>query len=269
MTRKRRSLVPIDGYKHPSASAWSAGCGCEKCKTLRRRKAKLCKIYGSSKVPAGPVIAKVEQLVSEGYSRQAIAAAAGISSRTIFQATLVKRRTVWRTTSDPILALTRADVVRNSTPVSLVPAVGAARRLQALMRMGWRMSDMAANATEYHLINKVRTAPYLRIQAANFLRIQEMYDRLSMKVGPSNQNRTKAARFGYAPPLAWDEDTIDDPDADPDLGGPALTRRMRLHMRGYTDKELARDNHVGIADIVDWRRRHGLAENQPREGKAS
>jgi hypothetical protein len=34
---------------------------------------------------------------------------------------------------------------------------------------------------------------------------------MSMLLGPSSQTRARAARLGYKPPLAWDDDTIDDP----------------------------------------------------------
>ena len=42
-------------------------------------------------------------------------------------------------------------------------------------------------------------------------RIADAYDELSMRQGPSVRNR----RLGYPPPLAWDDETIDDPRARP------------------------------------------------------
>ncbi len=49
--------------------------------------------------------------------------------------------------------------------------------------------------------------------------ISELYDRLSMTPGPSPQTRGWAKTLGYAPPLAWDEDTIDDPRSRPHGNG--------------------------------------------------
>lgn len=268
----KRSLTPILGYRHPSASAWQAGCGCEQCKAYRRRKAKLRKMYGSSKVDAKPVIQKVEQLAAEGYSRQAIATAAGISPRSLFQATLTARQTVWRRTHDALMDLTRADIIRNSTPTSMVPAVGASRRLQALMRMGWRMKDIAADSTEIHMINKVRTTdPGARIMVRNFLRIAAMYDRFAMEEGPCKINRTKAEKFGYAPPLGWDDSTIDDPNARPDTTGmPQVSRDhprhqqiLALHGQGLSDRKIAAAIGVTGDAVRYWRLRIGLTPNTP------
>jgi transposase-like protein len=50
--------------------------------------------------------------------------------------------------------------------------------------------------------------------------MQAAYDKLSMTVGTSNQVRVRARRSGYLPPLAWDDDTIDDPKARPAFATP-------------------------------------------------
>lgn len=39
--------------------------------------------------------------------------------------------------------------------------------------------------------------------------------------GPSQRTRARAVRVGLVPPLAWDDETLDDPDAAP-APGPAL-----------------------------------------------
>ncbi|WP_295694431.1 hypothetical protein, partial [Lapillicoccus sp.] len=60
--------------------------------------------------------------------------------------------------------------------------------------------------------------PRDRISARAWRQVRQVYDRLSMTPGPSPTARARAAARGYAPPLAWDDDTIDDPRALPDLG---------------------------------------------------
>ena len=45
--------------------------------------------------------------------------------------------------------------------------------------------------------------------------VRELYDELAMVTGPSQRARTLAAKHGWAPPLAWDDETIDDPAARP------------------------------------------------------
>jgi DNA-binding CsgD family transcriptional regulator len=211
----------------------------------------------------------VSQLVAEGFSRQAIAAAAGISARTIVASVLETRKQLGRRTSDAILGLTRADIARKTDPTSLLPAIGAARRLQALMRMGWRMSDLAADKTEYHLINKVRTAPDHRIKAQSWLRIAEMYAQREMTPGPHKGNATKGKRFDYAPPLAWDD--IDDPTATPNFDGDeANAGRLALYLTGLSDIQIAVEEKVSRDAIRVWRKRNGLEPNyKPRGRNAS
>jgi predicted DNA-binding protein (UPF0251 family) len=58
-------------------------------------------------------------------------------------------------------------------------------------------------------------------------RVARLYDLLSMRPGPSPIAKRRALAKGWAPPLAWDDDTIDDPRArariapapTPDLAG--------------------------------------------------
>jgi hypothetical protein len=42
-----------------------------------------------------------------------------------------------------------------------------------------------------------------------------------MRPGPSHRTRARARALGYAPPLAWDDDAIDDPSAQPCPGNHA------------------------------------------------
>jgi hypothetical protein len=96
-----------------------------------------------------------------------------------------------------------------------VPAVGTQRRLRALARMGWsgrhvcRLAGYSARSFHPHLM---RCTWLSRATAA---KIAAIYDQLSMREGPSTFARRHAERNGWPPPLAWDDDEIDDPDAQP------------------------------------------------------
>lgn len=59
--------------------------------------------------------------------------------------------------------------------------------------------------------------------------IAAMYDQLAMTPGPSTCTRNKAAKRGYAPPLAWDDGDLDNPDATP-ANGTDPGRRKRVHL---------------------------------------
>lgn len=109
------------------------------------------------------------------------------------------------------------DIVKAARrPRHMVDAIGTARRLRALVAIGYSQTDLARrlNVTvanvNYHIHN-VKA----RRQGEVADRIAALYDQLSMTPGPSAAAMRIASRNGWAPPLAWDENTIDDPTARP------------------------------------------------------
>ena len=108
-----------------------------------------------------------------------------------------------------------------------VPALGSKRRLQALMRLGWSSQRIAAEAGLPHrnhvwrLLHGQKGKPTVWVQRSTQQWVNEVYDRLSMQIptGPYVERTRKYAEAqGWAPPLAWDEGTIDDPTARPKIG---------------------------------------------------
>lgn len=105
-----------------------------------------------------------------------------------------------------------------------VPVVGSRRRLEALMALGWyseELSQMLGYSRAWlNVITRGDGPIYLR----NARKIADLYDRLSMQLPPEHKwrgrQRAMARRKGWAVPLAWDDDTIDDPAAKP-RGGSA------------------------------------------------
>lgn len=97
-----------------------------------------------------------------------------------------------------------------------VDATGTRRRIRALIRMGWRYKDMDSwlgyRSANTHNLNRSDTL-HVHLETAGA--VKRMYDELSMRIGPSVRNRAVAERWGWASPLAWDDDTIDDPAARP------------------------------------------------------
>lgn len=104
-----------------------------------------------------------------------------------------------------------------------IDATGTARRIRALSALGWRFVDIAERYGDisYQAIQKIALMDRPRVHRITADRIKAVYDDMSMTPGPSLQTRTRAARKGWCPPLAWDEDTIDDPTKRPRIGNPA------------------------------------------------
>lgn len=96
-----------------------------------------------------------------------------------------------------------------------VDSTGTVRRIRALMRLGWT----AAAIAEAGAVSSARAVQLLP-RRTKVLRetadgVAAAYDRLSMRVGPSGTTRRRAERAGWPPPLAWADESIDDPAAVP------------------------------------------------------
>jgi lambda repressor-like predicted transcriptional regulator len=106
----------------------------------------------------------------------------------------------------------------------LDPAAGTRRRLQALVFNGWSVRQLAARLG--------RTQPNLRLTLHRSERVRPdvaaavraLYDELWDQAPPERdrferRSVTMARRYarerGWVPPLAWDDDEIDDPAASP------------------------------------------------------
>lgn len=99
----------------------------------------------------------------------------------------------------------------------LIPSTGSIRRIQALYRLGWtsRHIGEAAGLSKDSVKN---TGEYRNITRDKAQKIDRAYRKLSMSVGPCRQTAGLAETRGYPPPLAWDDDEIDDPKALPKYG---------------------------------------------------
>jgi hypothetical protein len=104
-----------------------------------------------------------------------------------------------------------------------VPSVGLRRRVQALACLGWDMYAIARELDAYP--DKVRQwTLHPTVYRTTHEQLAAVYDRLSMRLPPTDtpeqkanvaKTRNRAARNGWLPPLAWDDETLDDPDARP------------------------------------------------------
>jgi hypothetical protein len=96
----------------------------------------------------------------------------------------------------------------------LIDATGTARRLRALMTIGWAKHHLADQLG----VSTVRVDTLLRqptVRRPTAARVVALYEHLSDTPGPSTIAAAKTRALGYPPPIAWDDDTIDDPDAVP------------------------------------------------------
>jgi len=188
-------------------------------------------LYGKpSYVNAGPARAHVQALQARGMGWKRIAAAAGINDSVMWKLIY----------GDPTRGMAPSKRVRPITAAAIlgvkldlaagakVDSVGTTRRIQALVATGWSQSKIAARLgilpSNFTALAHGRTG----VSAAHAKAVADLYEQLWNTAPPRTGQRDKiaysrsvryAALAGWVVPMAWDEDTIDNPDAAPDLAG--------------------------------------------------
>jgi hypothetical protein len=133
----------------------------------------------------------------------------------------------------------------------LVDGTGTRRRLQALARLGWGFTDVARElGVSGSAVSNWTRSP--RVRRSTVALVSALYDRWSLTIGPNRKSAGKARIQGWPPPLAWDDDEIDDPAASPVFApdrhvGPGPGRDMEREERVM---ELTRAG-VSAARIAD------------------
>lgn len=206
-------------------------CRCESCRSANseyNRNNKRRQAHAAANparqylVDAEPVRQHVHALQAAGMGWRSIAAQSGVGG------TVVKKL-VW---GDPSRGQApakrvRPDTARRLLAVSLVRAdharvssIGTQRRLQALVALGWSQSKLAGElgltpanfGTTIHHSGQVYESTARAVRA--------LYERLWCTPPPEATHRGKiaasraratAARYGWQLPMAWDDDTINDP----------------------------------------------------------
>lgn len=149
------------------------------------------------------------------------------------------------------------------TRKDIVDAIGTTRRLQALVAIGYNQEQLCEIVgTDRSSLSLLIRGKIPRIQIKTAQMVTEAYDRISMTPGTSHAARARAHRKGWVPPLAWDDDEIDDPTARPDIGKHhrvTYTERYReLRELGYNDLEIAKKFGVQARGLKRQLDRYGL-----------
>jgi hypothetical protein len=172
-------------------------------------------------VPTESVREHIAKLRALGWTWVQISEAAGVSTWVPHKAGTGRTRWMLKDRADAVLRVPLTPQVSHRG----VDSAGTRRRVQALAWMGWTTAEVARRAGT--TANTLRTLilPDRRVSFSLAHRVAEVYEQLSHLQGPSKGAAGKARQLNFAPPLAWDEDTIDAPTASPDLGVSAPRRR--------------------------------------------
>ena len=225
-----RGTCPTDHKHAESSSCYHLHrCGCAPCREAarlreqHRRKQIAYGRYDTGLVDLTPVREHIEKLRAYGIGWKRVAELAGLG-HTVVETIIYGHKTrgglnkrVKRETAEKILAVKA--IPENLRPGALVPAIGAQRRVQALVCNGWSLSQVAKRIgmepTNFQLIMKRG-----EVQRKTHDLIRDLYEQLWATeppvVKPSDRQniarmRNLARAKGWLPPLAWD-----DPDTDPE-----------------------------------------------------
>lgn len=208
-------------------------CRCDDCREanrLHQHQLSRAHLYGrfDKYVPGDQVRAHVATLRAAGMGRRQIAQVAGVAESTLTsllygRVTPTGRRPPTARVRKEIAAAIMSVETPTLAPTAVIAAAGTHRRLQALVARGWSLNRLAkrlgwTRANLGQLLD--RDAVIARTRAAVAALYEELWDLEPDAPTPAlRRGVTRAKRMaqdrGWLPPMAWDDDTIDDPTARP------------------------------------------------------
>lgn len=184
-------------------------------------------------VDAEPAREHLRQLSAQGMGWKRAARAADVATGTVYAILWGKlpnspghpehrppRRRIRPDIAERLLAV-QLDLAGGA----LIEQAGTVRRLQALVACGWSGSKLSQRlgllpSNGWPIINGHRD----RVTVATATAVRDLYEELWDTPPPADNHRDRIARSraqrhaaanGWMPPMAWDDDTIDDPHAQP------------------------------------------------------
>lgn len=237
---RRDCHCPRAQHVHGTRTAYVVDrCRCRPCMDAstraQRERAKLTAYgrYNSGRVDAEPVREHIRRLITDGVSLKRLAMLTGLSLSTV-SATLYGRperghdpypRTS-KKTAELILAVKPS--LDTMAAGRVIDSTGTLRRLQALVTIGWSISRLGERLG-VSPTNMVAAMKRPMITAGRARAVVALYEELWDKPQhgtdqhsriSANRARRYAAERGWVPPMAWDDDTIDNPSTVPDRGEP-------------------------------------------------
>ncbi|MFG1846727.1 helix-turn-helix domain-containing protein [Micromonospora carbonacea] len=214
------------GFNCGQHRTYTAGCrGCQRVDSHydRRRRRLIAEGKWQHPVPVGNVLTHVEQLRDSGMSLASVARAAGVAPRTLYSVVHERRKTIRATTAALVLAVQPAATL----PAGMVHAVGVTRRIRALVAAGYSLTAVARGLDkQLQAVWEWAWAKQQMVTVDTHRAVCDLYDRWSLTPGTNVRARNTGRRNGWAPPLAWDDAALDDPDGTPYDADPAGDARI-------------------------------------------
>ena len=227
---------------HGTVARYRTGCGCVPCRAASAAYRKTIREQPPQLVDPGPARQHIAQLAAMGVGWKRVAALARLTPSTV-SSVLYDRPTrprsarISRYTAAAILSVTPQRVLCEASPRARVDGTGTRRRMQALVALGWPVSELAtrmerAKPNVTAIVNDAGP-----VTASTARAVAALYDELwattppqetPQERGAARKARDRAGRNGWVPPMAWSDDEIDDPNATPDMGEPESYPNRRI-----------------------------------------
>lgn len=250
-TRQRRPLADHGTYSRANGQyGIRPPCHCEPCRTTRSRVKKQQRLNRHRGVPplidAAPTAKRLHEL-HESSGWEDIARAAKTSAAHIRQIAFGKLPQISPRTQAKIMAIRPA-----ATGGQYIDSTGTVRRVRALIALGHTLIDIAGASDVAVARVQPLAAGYPSLRRTVAERIKNAYRALSETPGTNTRARNRALANGWAPPAAWDDDTIDDPQAAPEWTGHCGTDR------GWWTH---RQQNIPVCEACDHAHTHWKAEH--------
>lgn len=230
---------------HGTRYRFAAGCVCAECHAAHRstmnRRARRRAMGQSVYTPAAPVREHVRSLMDAGMGYPQLAKVSGVDQSSLIYLMCGKSTRTGRPPEKVLAANARALLAVAAPELAdgaRVVRVGVQRRAQALVAGGWGIAPLAREIPmSVTILRRIIAGQPVWKASADL--VVAAYDRLWDRVPPQEtarqrsavtQARMLAARNGWARPMCWDDDSIDDPAARPDTGSGAATELGRVHL---------------------------------------
>lgn len=214
------------------------------------------------RVPTTHLRDHLRDLTRHGITVATISAVTGVAKTTIININTGRLTRVQAGTAHALQTATWAACHRAAPHhQSKQPATGTTRRLQALAYIGWNTWAIARETgIDNSTIYRHQHGWFPRITATHAKAITDFYDRAWGTPPPAPTHyhrghitlaRKQARDNGWVGPLAWDDDTIDNPHATPHTDAYAIDHRRAEGAAFIEDLEF-------LVNQQSWTR-HGIA----------
>ncbi|QAY06619.1 hypothetical protein SEA_COOKIES_89 [Mycobacterium phage Cookies] len=173
-------------------------------------------------VSASPAREHLSTLREAGVTLPRMAKLSGVSSRSLECILYGQRASVRALTEQKILSISVSQYAGvEAAGKSQVPALGTVRRLQSLRRLGWSIKYLAdrAGLTRAAVDLILRDGDKKWVHQRTAEAVKKLFAELQTTSPPESAYTRRAVatavKRGWPLPLAWDEDEIDDPAAEP------------------------------------------------------